>query len=87
MARRKIYIVKSGSLHKTENRFWLTPSYHTSREGALHCAKQILDINRATDIVEHPTTGEHDLRMVDYNGEEEKYKGRVIVEWAWLNSY
>jgi len=89
MARRKIYIVKSGSLHRTENKYWLTPSYHSSKEGALHCAKQILDINRATDIVEYRDTslGEHELRWVDYNGEEGKYKGRVIVEWAYINNY
>ncbi len=89
MARRKIYIVKSGSLHRTENKYWLTPSYYSSKEGALHCAKQILDINRATDIVEKSLQlqSEHEIRWVDYNGEEGKYKGRIIVEWAYLNSY
>lgn len=88
MARRKIYIVKSGSLHPTTRTYWLSPSYYSSKEGALYCANQILDINRATDIVEFKDgLGEHELRWVDYNGEEGKYKGRVIVEWAYINSY
>jgi len=87
MSRRKVYIVKSGSLHTTERRYWLTPAYYTSKKDALHCANQILEINRATDIVEHKTHGENELRWVDYKGEENKYDGRIIVEWAYLNSY
>jgi len=87
MARKKVYIVKSGSLHKTERRYWLTPSYFTSKKGALARAKNILEVNRATNIVEHKTHGEFELRWVDYVGEEGKYDGRIIVEWAYLETY
>jgi len=87
MASKKVYIVKSGTLHKTINEYWLTPSYHTSKKGALASAQQTLEINRATDIVESPVYGYHDIKHVDYVGEEGKYKGRILIEWAYLNSY
>lgn len=87
MTRKKIYIVKSGSLHPTLNTYWLTPSYYTSKAGALHCANQILKVNRAKEIRDEKTLSEHELKWVDYIGEEGKYKGRVIVEWAYINSY
>ena len=90
MARRKIYIVESGSLHKTLNQYWLTPSYHTSKKGALASAKNTLEVNRAKDLVEWDESVEVDdklLQMTDYNGEEGKYKGRIIVKWDYLNEY
>jgi|VirMetMinimDraft_7_1064189.scaffolds.fasta_scaffold17497_7 hypothetical protein len=90
MARKKVYIVKSGSLHKTTQQFWLTPTYFSSKKVALLEAKQVLDINRAKEILEHDEYIKHDpnvISMTDYVGEEGKYKARVIVEWAWLNQY
>lgn len=90
MARKKVYIVKSGSLHPTTREYWLTPSYHTSKKGALESARQTLECNRAKELVEWHKMVENDdhmLRHTDYIGEEGKYKGRLIVEWAYLNDY
>lgn len=90
MARRKVYIVKSGTLHPTTREYWLTPTYFTSKKVALAEADQILDINKAEDIHSWDRMVEIDPNMimnVDYVGEGGKYKARLIVEWAWLNSY
>ena len=87
MSRRKVYIVKSGTLHKTEQRYWLSPTYHTSKKGALAYAELILKVNQATNILERETHGDKELRWVDYNGEEGKYLARILVEWDYINSY
>jgi hypothetical protein len=90
MARRKVYIVKSGSLHKTTLEYWLTPSYHSSKKGAMHSANQTLEINRAKEVQKEVfpvDIWEKTLFSADYVGEEGKYKGRIIVEWAYMNEY
>ena len=90
MSRRKVYIVKSGSLHPTTQEYWLTPTYYTSKKVALLEKDQILEINRAKEISEWDEMIKHDphlISMTDYVGEDGKYKARVVVEWAWLNSY
>lgn len=84
MARRKVYVVKSGSLHPTKGEYWFTRYYFSSKKSALKETKQILEINRAKDIVRDDRTIEVSpemLEFVDYVGEEGRYKGRIIVEW------
>ena len=45
MASRKIYIVRSGTLHPMTLEYWLTPSYYTSKKAALANVDNILKIN------------------------------------------
>lgn len=88
MSRKKIYIVRSGSLNTAAKEYWFSNSYHTSKRRALKCKEMILEINRAKDI--NPDGGvklDNTISIVDYVGEEGKYKARIIIEWAYLDNY
>lgn len=90
MARRKVYIVKSGTFNNTTNEFCLSNRYHTSKKGAMHEAMQSLNINEAEDIIHFnfdPMVWEKLLYQCDYIGEGGKYKARLIVEWEWMEQY
>jgi hypothetical protein len=90
MARKKVYIVKSGTLNKSTNQYWFTPSYWSSKKRAMQEFESILKINRAKDAHENEEwvkVDDHCLREVTYTGEEGKYRGRIIVEWSWLDPH
>jgi len=88
-----VYVVKTGSQHKTLLDYWFSNSYHTSKKGALQCFNNILDVNRAKeiDITDSPWNLEQfqqgEFKRADYVGEEGKYKGRIIIEKYYLNGY
>ena len=80
---RYVYVVKSGSLNTFTNQYVFTPRHFSSNKKAEFEFKQILEINRAKDVVSQDAYVRNDdtlLKFVDYVGEEGKYKGRVILE-------
>lgn len=80
---RYVYVVKSGSLNGFTNQYVFTPRHFSSKKSAEFELNQILEINRAKDVVSQDAYVRNDdtlLKFVDYVGEEGKYKGRVILE-------
>jgi len=80
---RYVYVVKSGSLNGFTNQYSFTPRHFSSKKSAEFELNQILEINRAKDVVSQDAYIRHDvtlLKFIDYIGEEGKYKGRVILE-------
>jgi galactose-1-phosphate uridylyltransferase len=87
---RYVYVVKSGAYNSYADGYQFGTSYCSSVKMSEHEVKQILAINRASEIKEDTDWIARDnnvLRFVDYVGEEGRYKARIIVERHELKVY
>jgi hypothetical protein len=79
-----IYKVDSGTLNGFTKEFNLSARFFTSKKKALQEMNDILRINSAKNIVDsfegYKALNDSYIKAVDYDGEEGKYKGRVLVE-------
>jgi hypothetical protein len=78
-----IYVVKIGTLSEATNMFNLSPYYVSSLKKAIAMKQRVLKDNLAENVI--PSFGEFQpydamVQSVDYDGENGKYKGRIMID-------
>jgi hypothetical protein len=87
MAKKYVYVVKSGTLSGTQYYFSMA-RYFTSKVGAKREIKNILHCNRAKDITNEAIWETiNEIQKIKYVGEEGKYKAMVIMEKHELRTF
>jgi len=77
-----VYVLKHGTLSNATKQFNLTPYYYSSLKKALKVKERILKDNEAQNQREGFESSLYQslVECTDYDGEQGKYVGRVIIE-------